>query len=179
MRNDMIFAVGSRNPVKIGCVAEAVRAFWPDATAVGADTESGVSVQPMDDRETLAGAVNRARQALEQVEPADFGVGVEGGVHEDEDGLWAYAWVVIVDRQGVTGKGQSGRFLLPEKVARLVRQGIELGHADDQVFGRSNSKQKEGAIGILSDGHITRGDLYRPAVTFALLRFLHPEIYQA
>lgn len=175
----MIFAVGSENPVKINCVAEAAHAFWPQAGAVGVSTDSGVSAQPMTDHEMLTGALNRARQALKKVDGSSYGVGVEGGVHDDEDGLWAYAWVVVIDREGRTGKGQSGRFLLPESVARLVRNGMELGDADDQIFGRNNSKRKEGAIGILSDGLIKRLDLYKPAVTFALLRFLHPEFYDA
>lgn len=176
---EMIFAVGSENPVKVNCVAEAARAFWPLAVAIGVSTDSGVSAQPMTDHEMLTGALNRARQALKKVDGSSFGVGVEGGVHDDEDGLWAYAWVVVIDREGLTGKGQSGRFLLPESVARLVRNGMELGDADDQIFGRNNSKRKEGAIGILSDGLIKRLDLYKPTVTFALLRFLHPEFYNA
>ncbi|MBS1787673.1 MAG: inosine/xanthosine triphosphatase [Acidobacteria bacterium] len=172
------FAVGSENPVKINCVAEAVVAFWPEARAVGVNTDSGVSAQPDSDHEMFIGALNRARQALEKTPDAEFGVGLEGGTLDSEEGMWAYAWIVVVDRRGRVGKGQSGRFLLPEPVADLVRQGIELGEADDRFFGRSNSKQKDGAIGILSDGVVTRLDLYKPAVIFALLPFVHPEFYQ-
>src|SRR5262245_39594095 len=61
-----IFAVGSENPVKINCVAEAIkefREFWPGAKADGVHTESGVSNQPSSDHEMLIGALNRARQA--------------------------------------------------------------------------------------------------------------------
>lgn len=173
----MIFAVGSENPVKINCVAEAVRAFWPEAQIVGVKTESGVSAQPDSDSEMLLGSLNRAQKALEKTPEAHFGVGLEGGTLDTEDGMWAYAWIVVVDREGQVGKGQSGRFLLPEPVAKLVREGIELGEADDRFFGRSNSKQKDGAIGILSDGVVTRLDLYRPAVIFALLPFVNPQYY--
>ncbi len=172
-----LFAVGSRNPVKVNCVAAAVAEYWPEARAVGVETESGVSVQPDSDHEMYTGALNRARQALEKTPAAQYGAGLEGGTLDAPDGMWAYAWVVIVDRAGKIGTGQSGRFLLPEGVAKLVRAGIELGHADDQFFNRDNSKQKDGAIGILSDGRVTRFDLYKPAVTFALLSFLHPEYY--
>lgn len=180
MTTKLIFAVGSENPVKINCVAEAVkefREFWPDAKTAGVNTESGVSDQPLSDHEMLAGALNRARQALAKIPEARFGAGIEGGTLDSEDGMWAYAWVVVVDREGRMGKGQTGRFMLPEAVARLVREGMELGEADDRFFGRDNSKQKEGAIGILSDGRVTRMTLYKPAVTFALLRFVHPEYY--
>lgn len=178
MSPEYLFAVGSKNPVKINCVSKAVKAFWPQAYAVGVDTDSGFSAQPESDGEMFAGALNRAQQALEKTPEAAFGVGVEGGTLDAEDGMWAYAWIAVVDRQGRIGRGQSGRFLLPEPIAELVRQGIELGEADDRFFGRSNSKQQDGAIGILSDGVVSRLDLYEPAVVFALLPFVHPEFYE-
>lgn len=178
MSSELIFAVGSENPVKINCVIEAVTAFWSEARAIGVSTDSGVSAQPDSDQEMLLGALNRAQQALDKTPKAQFGIGLEGGTLDAEDGMWAYAWIAVVDREGRIGKGQSGRFLLPEPVAQLVRDGIELGEADDRFFGRSNSKQQDGAIGILSDGIVTRLDLYKPAVIFALLPFVHPEFYE-
>jgi non-canonical (house-cleaning) NTP pyrophosphatase len=99
-------------------------------------------------------------------------------VRDTVDGMWAYAWVVIVDTCAVIGKGQTGRFLLPEGVAQLVRSGLELGEADDRFFGRENSKQKEGAIGLLSAGKLDRLQLYQQGVTLALLRFVQPEFYE-
>jgi inosine/xanthosine triphosphatase len=177
MTEPLIFAVGSENPVKISCVAEAVTPFWPTARTVGTRTDSLVSVQPVSDEETYTGAHNRARQALLQVAGADYGVGVEGGIIDQSEGMWAFAWVVMVDRAGREGRGQTGRFLLPPGVAKLVRAGMELGAADDHFFGRQNSKQQEGAIGLLSDRRLTRMELYKQGVLFALLRFLHPEHY--
>lgn len=174
----MIFAVGSENPVKINCVAEAVAEFWPEARVIGSNTASQVSDQPASEPEMQIGALNRARQALSKVPTAHYGVGIEGGIVDGEEGMWAFAIVVIVDRNARHSEGQTGRFKLPEGVARLIREeGLELGAADDRFFGRDNSKQKEGAISILSDGKITRLDLYKPAVVFALLPFIHPEYY--
>lgn len=180
MHRSPLFAVGSENPIKIACVAEAVAEFWPAARAVGVRTDSLVSAQPVSDAEMYTGALNRARQALEQVAGADYGVGIEGGIHDAADGMWAYAWVVIVDREQRRGAGQTGRFKLPPGVAHLIRaHGLELGEADDRFFGRTNSKQQEGAIGILSDGKLTRLGLYKQGIVFALLPFLHPEFYEA
>ncbi len=179
MPSQPIFAIGSENPVKINCVTEAIAEFWPESKAIGIATDSGVSHQPSSDHEMLTGALNRAQQALDKIPEAHFGIGIEGGTLDAEDGMWAYARVVIVDREGRVGKGQTGRFMLPEAVAQLIREGLELGEADDRFFGRDNSKQKEGAIGILSDGRVTRASLYKPAVTFALLRFVHPDYYEA
>src|SRR5215207_2889266 len=99
MRSKYLFAVGSENPVKLNCVAEAVVAFWPEAHAVGVNTDSGVSAQPESDHEMFLGAFNRAQQALEKIPEAQFGVGLEGGTLDTEEGMWAYAWIAVIDRQ--------------------------------------------------------------------------------
>ncbi len=179
MPQNIIFAVGSENPVKIHCVAQAVAEFWLTSRVVGISTDSQVSAQPKSEPEMYIGALNRAQQALANITAANHGVGIEGGIVDNETGMWAFAVVVIVDRNHRISEGQTGRFKLPEGVARLIREdGLELGEADDRFFGRHNSKQNEGAIGILSDGKITRAELYKPAVIFALLPFLHPEYYE-
>lgn len=176
----MVFAVGSRNPVKLLAVSDAVNAFWPDAAVDGIAVESGVGDQPRSVEETFCGAATRARQALAARRDADFGVGIEGGISDEVDGMWAFAAAVVVSRDGRTGKGQTGRFLLPPEIARLIREeGLELGEADDRFFGRTNSKQNEGAVGILSKGRIDRRELYRHGILFALLRFVHEEHYPA
>lgn len=174
-----VFAVGSQNPVKLQCVQQAVALFWPAAQVIGINTDSQVSAQPMSEHVMRIGAQNRATHALQLCPEASHGVGIEGGIEDKPDGMWAFAVVVIADRNTRQSEGQTGRFQLPEGVARLVREeGLELGDADDRFFGRENSKQQEGAIGILSDGKITRVALYQPAVVFALLPFLHPEYYE-
>jgi inosine/xanthosine triphosphatase len=175
----MIFAVGSENPVKINCVTHAVAEFWNEFKVVGVSTDSQVSAQPKTESEIYTGAFNRAQQSLEKISDADLGVGIEGGIVDTASGMWAFASIVIIDRNERLSEGQTGRFKLPEGVAQLIRkEGLELGEADDRFFGRENSKQKEGAIGILSDGKITRLDLYKPAVIFALLPFIHPKYYE-
>jgi non-canonical (house-cleaning) NTP pyrophosphatase len=74
------------------------------------------------------------------------------------------------------GKSRTGAFYLPEEIARLVRDGMELGHADDVVFGRSNSKQQDGSIGLLTGGVIDRTLYYEHAVVLALIPFLNPQL---
>jgi non-canonical (house-cleaning) NTP pyrophosphatase len=76
-----------------------------------------------------------------------------------------------------SGSGRTASFLLPEAVASLVRQGKELGEADDLVFERSNSKQENGAVGILTGDVIDRAALYEPAVVLALIPFKNPDLY--
>ncbi len=154
----------------------------------GVDVPSGVSHQPMTDAETLTGARTRAGNARTAHPGADFWVGIEGGVEirgegegekrrkGEEERMHAFAWVVILGRD-LTGEARTGTFQLPPEISRLVRQGVELGHADDLVFQRSNSKQKDGAIGILTDGLIDRTAYYVHAVLLALVPFKKPELY--
>jgi non-canonical (house-cleaning) NTP pyrophosphatase len=54
---------------------------------------------------------------------------------------------------------------------------MELGDADDLVFGRQNSKQKSGAVGLLTHNRVTRRTLYEQAVVLALIPFINPDLY--
>jgi len=54
---------------------------------------------------------------------------------------------------------------------------MELGDADDLVFRKENSKQQNGAVGLLTNDAITRQSLYQPAVQMAFIPFLNPELY--
>lgn len=170
--------VASGNPVKIGAVEEAFRRMVPgERTAIaGASVDSAVSDQPLSDPETLRGAEERARGAEALRPEADYWVGIEGGVEDSEAGMKAFAWVVVRSSFG-TGRARSGTFFLPNEVARLVRGGKELGEADDIVFGRSNSKQEEGAVGLLTHGVIDRRALYGHAVVLALAPLKNPLLY--
>ncbi|MEM6529629.1 MAG: DUF84 family protein, partial [Chloroflexota bacterium] len=55
-----------------------------------------------------------------------------------------------------------------------VRGGMELGDADDIVFGRSNSKQQTGSVGLLTGDALTRETYYLHAVVLALIPFKNP-----
>jgi inosine/xanthosine triphosphatase len=169
--------VASKNPVKIDAVRDALAAFLNELFEItGVSVPSGVSDQPMSDAETLTGAVNRVNAALQHYPSGDYYVGLEGGVEQTASGLMAFAWMVISNGQRV-GKARTASFFLPPRVAELVHGGMELGHADDVVFARSNSKQQNGAIGLLTADEITRKSLYLPAVQMAFIPFLNPELY--
>ena len=168
--------IASRNPVKIEATRQGFQVMFPgeDFQIEGVSTPSGVSDQPMSSQETMTGATNRARAAQAQQPKADFWVGIEGGVEAQGNDLAAFAWIVIVSAN-LTGKSRTGTFYLPPQVAKLVRQGKELGEADDIVFQQSNSKQANGAIGILTGDIIDRTGLYKHAIILALVPFKNSE----
>ncbi len=174
----MNIVVASTNPVKIQAARAGFARLFPGqvSAAEGVAVESGVSAQPMSDAETLQGALNRARQAQRARPQADYWVGIEGGCELLGGELAVFAWVVVCAPDRV-GRGRTGLFFLPEAVARLVRGGMELGAADDLVFNRSNSKQQNGAIGLLTGDVIDRLAYYEHAVIMALVPFKNAALY--
>lgn len=148
-----------------------------EVDVVGVSVSSGVRAQPHDDDEMIAGAVARGSSALLADPAAMYGIGLEGGVAGHDGRLFACAWCAVADRSGAVALACTGRFELPPAVSRLVRQGLELGEADDLVFGRTNSKQQEGAVGLLTQGRMTRASFYADAVALALIRAVNPALY--
>jgi len=173
--------IGSKNPVKIEAVRSGFKALFPDKECVteGVSVRSGVSDQPMSESETLLGAENRASASREAQPDADYWFGVEGGIAEINGELSVFAWIVTLSKDDGIGRGRTATFFLPPPVSALVRQGIELGDADDRVYGTSNSKQNVGAAGLLSDNVITRTTLYQPAVIMSLFPFKNPKLYES
>jgi inosine/xanthosine triphosphatase len=171
--------IASTNPVKLNAAKKAFFQLIPDATFEWQPLEvpSGVSHQPISDTETRMGACNRVKEIRNLYPEADYWVGIEGGVDFDEQGeMMAFAWVVIDNGQHL-GKARSGSFYLPPGITALVREGKELGEADDIIFGQQNSKQKNGAIGLLTNNLIDRSGLYEHAVILAFVPFYNPQLY--
>ncbi len=169
-------AVGSTNPVKVGAARRILQQLYPDCEVTGLNVPSGVSDQPIGERETIEGATNRARTARE-VANADLGVGLEGGVTFEGEGCWMINCCVIVGRNGQVGVGKGHSFILPPAAADGVRAGREVGHVIDEITGKSNTKQRGGAIGFLTNGTVLREDLFAATVGAAVVQFLHPELY--
>jgi inosine/xanthosine triphosphatase len=169
--------VGSRNPVKIAAAKNSIGRFLGEPVeADGIDVASGVSDQPMTDEETRQGATARSA-AVRRLHPGvDFAVGIEGGIEVIDGDMFAFAWVVI-DCCQARGRSRSAAFLLPPMVRDLVKSGVELGHANDQLFSQVNSKQKGGAVGILTAGAISRQDLYEHAADLALIPLCIPTLF--
>ncbi len=167
----MKIAIGSTNPVKIRAVKRVVRKIFPNAEFVAREAPSGVPGQPRGDKQTRRGAVNRAR-AVRKAARADWGVGLEAGIIENEFGMMTCAWCAIVDRRGRVGIGGSTNMLLPDQVAARIKAGAELGEAMDTFANIRDVKYKMGAIGVLTRGLSNRQRAYEYVLTLAMARFL-------
>ncbi len=183
----MKIVVASQNPVKLQAVRRGFEQMFPtmDVEIEAVSVPSGVAVQPATSAETRLGARNRAWNASRLRPQADFWAGVEGGIEDSPQGMTAFAWIVVLGGETPDdapdgrrcGQGCTGTFFLPPQVADLVRQGKELGEADDIVFGQVNSKQANGAVGILTGDVLDRAGFYQQAVLLALIPFKNPSLY--
>jgi len=171
--------IASKNPVKISAVEQAFKKMFKGESfeITGVSVSSDVSDQPMTDEETYTGAMNRVNNAYFVENNAEYWVGIEGGLEEKNSELEAFAWVVIRSKDDKYGKGRTSTFFLPKKVSELVKQGKELGDASDAVFKEDNSKQKQGTIGLLTDGNIDRTKYYIEPTVIALIPFKNPGLY--
>jgi inosine/xanthosine triphosphatase len=164
-------AVGSTNPVKLAAVKAILGQAYPQAIFTALNAPSAVPVQPWGDDQTCQGALNRARAVLAQT-GADLGVGLEGGVKETPAGLMTCAWCAIVNGAGKVGFGGGVNMLLPPVVAQVLRERGELGPAMDTLVNEHNTKQGQGAVGILTNGLSNRQAAYEQLVAMAAAPFV-------
>ena len=171
--------VASRNPVKVMATEKAFRAVFREHEWIIESHwgDSGVPEQPIGIDQTFLGARNRVENLKDAGLRADYYVGIEGGIYPRGTDWFAFAWMYVESAEGKVGKAQTGHFPLPSRVAALLAQGFELGDANDKVFGLENSKQKMGAVGMLTNGLLVREEYYRHALILALIPFTRAELF--
>lgn len=166
--------VGSQNPVKINSVINAASETWPEVEVKGFSTASGIPEQPIGDQVTKKGAANRAQAVLKlaqknKIKENFLGVGLEGGVFDDDQGLmWTTVWIAVIDLTGATYFANGARFLVPPLVADRIRNGEEMGPIIAQVVGEEDVRSKQGMIGIITDGFVDRTEEYAGIAKMAL-----------
>jgi inosine/xanthosine triphosphatase len=176
----MIIAVGTMNGAKNEAARTVLSTVWREAQFVPLDVPSGVAAMPMSAKETLQGARNRARAALELQPDAMYGIGLEGGVEEIYDTLFLGGWAVIVDRQGNKGEGASARVALPHTIAERLRAGEELGPLMQTLLKDDTNTVRHtlGTHGILTDERYTRVDEFTHALQCAVAPFVNAQLYK-
>ncbi len=181
-QKSMKITVGSKNQKKIDAVTEALKEY-PDfagAEVIGLEVDSGVSKQPKTLEQTVAGAMNRAKNAFSG---CDYSIGLESGlfaVPHTKSGYMDITMCAIYDGKNYH-LGGSSTFEYPKKIIDLVfskdyeidEAAKESGITDNPRIGRS-----EGLIGILTKGYLDRMGYTKQAVITALIHLHNPEHYQ-
>lgn len=165
----MQVAIGTKNPSKLAAAEQAFKTFFPDAEIefIPVEVESGISDQPMSDEETLRGALTRAKRALEGAK-ADYGVGIEGGLQQLGDYWFTGNIAAVMHSSGIMAAGTGARVALPKAIVPLVLNGTELNDAVHQLTNIKDNGKKDGIIGLLSRGAVTRSSACRDAILLAL-----------
>lgn len=163
-------AVGTENDVKLFAVENVFNKLYPDVELTKVPVSTGVRAQPWG-AETISGAKNRAKSALEQIPGAHFGVGVEAGLFENESTgkCFDIQYCVIQDRGGRVTVGHGSGFYYPDSVLAGVKTGRTVGEVMSELAGIFEIGKKQGAIGFLSNGLLTRKALTEQAVLMALV----------
>lgn len=154
-------AIASKNPAKINAVSSVLKNIeWAtDLSAI--DAESEVSAQPFSQQETRQGAVNRARNALGDY---DFAIGLEGGVYEMDGILYLCNWGALATQDGRLFTAAGAQIPLPDEIGAGLRNGMELGPIMDDYANESGIRHHKGAVGILTDGFVNRGEMFSHVV---------------
>lgn len=155
----MQIIIGTTNKAKTKAVETICRPYYPDASFVNKEVDSFVSAQPLSNEETRQGAINRAKQLIGQ-EDTLFGIGLEGGVQEIDGALYMCNWGALVTNSGEVFTAMGAGIPLPNEIAEKLRAGAELGPVMDVYTNRKGIRHAEGAIGVFTDGLITRSMMF-------------------
>lgn len=179
-RTPLKIAVGSENEVKVAAVREAFRKAFPrlNVSVRGVRARSGVAEQPLGDA-TWRGARARAAAALRGWAKADYGVGIEAGLHKHRAiGRWLdVQYVAVLDRAGSVSASHGGGFYYPDDATRAIRTGKTVSDVLGPMAQDPRLGSTTGAVGFLSRGALDRRALTAQAVLLALLPRIRAELY--
>lgn len=152
--------VGSSNQTKLA----AVTAIFPEANIIPTSVSSDVSSQPIGDEETMKGAINRAKNAQQLFTDA-FTIGLEGGVMFLHHQLYLNNWGALITPDKTIYTAAGARIPLPSSFIQKIEAGLELSDVMNEYAQRKNIRHHEGAIGIFTNNHISRTEMFMHIVS--------------
>ncbi len=173
LKRPLAVSVGSLNPIKLEAVRKVLSRIYSSLLIESHPSISGVAEQPIEE-ETIRGAIERATSALGD---ADLGIGIEAGVWRRDQGLFDIQFCAIIDKMGRVTLGQGSGFQYPPEVERKVEEGASVGETFKTLYGWDKEEKREGAIGFLSCGLLTRTELTEQAVLAAMIPRIRKELY--
>jgi len=178
----MKIGIGSKNKTKINAVAELLKNYpliFQDAEVIGVNIYIEEFGHPKNIKETVEGAINRAKQAYLN---NDFGFGIEGGLMEvpyTKSGYMEVAVCAIFDGKQIH-LGLSQAWEWPKKVINgILYEGMD-GSQATKEYGLTNSEkvgENGGMTEILTKGRMNRTDFNKSAISMALIHLENPEYY--
>ncbi len=173
--------VGSKNDVKVNAVKEILLNYnlFLNSEVIGVEVSSNISEQPKSLKETIQGAMNRAKNSFQNCE---YSFGIEVGLMEVPNTKTGYMGVcccVIFDGKNYH-TGLSSAFEYPKEVVKLIfNNGLDAAQAFHKTGLTKNTRlgAYEGAIGLLTNGRLIRKEFTKQAITNALIHLENPELF--
>ncbi|MFX0149520.1 MAG: DUF84 family protein [Candidatus Hodarchaeota archaeon] len=175
----------SNNPVKIQASREAFSCFFGnlsfDWLKVGDYSRNAnqLKIQPIGEEETYRASRGRVKWARTQHAFFDYYVGIEGGIaagFQEKPRIIVYC---SVGSHSIITTVRGCEIPLPpiwyNQLLKTTQK--ELGDLVTKVSGISNIKQKQGAVGFLTNNVLKRVDIIKHGVIMALIPFLNPKLY--
>lgn len=176
----MNVGIGSKNKTKVQAVAEILLDYpiFECANIVEADVLIEQFGHPKNLEETVAGAVNRAKQAYKK---NDYGFGIESGlivVPQTKSGYMEVAVCAIYDGKQIH-LGMSQAYEWPQKVLNKILDGMDGSQAMKAAGLTQHEKlgEHEGFVGIFTKGRTNRTEYNKAAVVMALMHLENAEHY--
>jgi len=165
--------VGSQNRVKVCAVEEILGDYLhlKDAKVISIDAVSEVDDQPRSLDETVQGAINRAKNAYQD---CDYSFGLESGmmaVPNTKTGHMDVCVCAIFDGEEYH-LGLSSAWETPKDVANyMFNEGLNMNDAAYKagLTEDLNVGAKDGLIGIMTKGRLTRKEYTKEAIRTALI----------
>ena len=194
--SETTIALGSTNPVKYEALQNVIDDLserdniFSHATIETCSVSSDVRKQPVSIRETMNGAIHRARNAYKLLKesgaPCDLAVGIESGIMELPIKNLNFNRFDVTVCAVYDGKdhwfGLSCSFQLPSCVTDLIdnETDLDLGQAM-RLSGLTHKFEvgkEEGSIGVFTKGKVSRKDYTEQAIRMALIPLQNKEAYQ-
>lgn len=175
--------VGSTNKLKIKAVEDAVILYpklFPNPEIIGIDVNVPIFGHPKNIRETVEGAIKRAKDAFKN---CDVSFGLEGGlikVPYTETGYMETGVCAVYNGKKLFF-GLSPSYEWPKAVTELILSGKADGSQAFRELGLTHHEKlgavKGGIIGVLTQNKMTRENFTTSSIMMALVKLDNPEIY--
>lgn len=170
-------ALGSTSALKQRALEKALKRLGLEAEILTYSAKSGVSDQPVGYEEMFQGAAERARQALVEVQGADYAVGMENGlVPIMNEGYFDVCAVFIVRPDGMESRGFGPGMRIPFWMEKLV---LEEGREVGKIIQERQPGAEKDSYRYFSKGLTNREEAIEMAVVQAFVPLLNQDLYVA
>lgn len=178
--------IASINPVKIRAAREAFSSFYEDLIVSNIEineidsTRIHLKSQPLGEEETYEASRWRVKYTRNNEPGFDFYVGVEGGVVLTPHNKPRIVVYSSVGNNSTIETVRGCEIPLPHEWYKRLLDApqLELGDLITEISGVPNMKQKQGAVGFLTQNIVKRFDILKQSIMMALIPFLNSTLFE-